>query len=134
MGASIIICDDIRQEASGKLMLIGIYSSILVPAFLPRKLALATFCRVSDSLLQGSHVVRVTHKHEHSDQVSQLDGNVQITDEQGLLDIPFPILEVDAPQPGYITTIVQIGDKEYKINTYVSAPPTTLGPLPPAPA
>ena len=51
-----IFCDDIRYEASGKLVLVGVYMERLVPKKLPVGLRLAIFSRVY-GLSVGKHAM-----------------------------------------------------------------------------
>jgi len=49
-----IFCDDIRQEANGKYMLVGVYPIDLVPGPLPATFSLSMFVKVR-GLIAGEH-------------------------------------------------------------------------------
>lgn len=79
LSASIIFCDDIRIEANGKHILVGVYLANLVPAALPQSLALSIWVRLR-GLVAGVHNVsfKVT-----ANGVTQVEADVSITVQDG---------------------------------------------------
>lgn len=54
---SVIFCDDIRREDNGKVILIGVYGSDLVPGAVPSSFAISLWFRIAN-LSTGNHDFR----------------------------------------------------------------------------
>jgi hypothetical protein len=59
ISASVIFCDDIRVEANGKPILIGVYPTNLVPGALPQAMSLSIWVRLR-GVAPGAHMVHFT--------------------------------------------------------------------------
>lgn len=88
---AVFFCDDVRQEVSGKHVLIGTYTGNLIPGAVPSTFPMSIVVKV-----QG-----LTGKHSFSMQLLAPDGTsvLNVSDE---LDVPediggFPLIFVDAP-------------------------------------
>lgn len=74
-----VFCDDIRQEISGKYILIGLYSGDLIPSVLPLPVSLSTMIWVS-GLSAGQHPFKVTISVDSST-IHEIEGVMQVADQ-----------------------------------------------------
>jgi len=77
--ATVLFCDDIRFEMSGKMLFIGVYLDDLVPVVLPLVIPLAIWVRVQ-GLSPGSHELRFA---VGANGVPQLDGGMTVVVTEG---------------------------------------------------
>ena len=97
---AIVVCDDIRREASGKDILIGTYAGNIVVAQYPFKIRLAFWVEYQADRA-GEHVIklRVTYSGKAPGEVTI---NAQIP-ESGTVTLPLTGLEVNGDAAGELT-------------------------------
>ena len=116
ISGSVIICDDIRQETTGKVILVGVYAENLVVPSLPVSLSLSFWIRlkrVEPGLSELTVRIGANDKKQHEakitidvpDDVPDVTGNVNIY----LQDIPIRLerdsdifLELDGLSDGTV--------------------------------
>lgn len=82
VSADVVFCDDIRQEVTGKFLLIGVYASDLVPGVIPSTFPMGMFVRLH-GLPPGTHQFRLT--------VAFVEG-ATVFEQEGAADINTPDL------------------------------------------
>lgn len=68
VSATVIFCDDIRFEMSGKMLLVGVYPEDLVPSVMPQTLVLSFWVRLK-GVSAGTHNLRFAVGANGTDQV-----------------------------------------------------------------
>lgn len=99
----ILMCDEVRQEVSGKLLIIGLYTPDIGLTQIPFTLPYLTFLLNMESDRPGSYQMRFTLSHlESGQQIANGMGGFAVQ-RPGQLVIPVPIPGVRFSAPGAYT-------------------------------
>ena len=109
---SIILCDDIRREDNGKLLLVGVYSGDIIPSSFPAFLSLRLYM-MYDAKRTDKHdldILFCLDEHE----VARLDGTVIQNDMNYPVQMVLPSVPIDIAEPSVLTVfaIANNGDKK----------------------
>ena len=119
----VIYCDDIRQEASGKFLFIGVYSGELIPSVLPASIGLAIYLRVY-GLEVGKHEFEVRVIGPSGAIMFEKHDSVEMVDPLIPMTLIFNGIPAYLEQPGYIITQIKLGGMEIKAGSLrVISPP-----------
>ena len=128
MQVEAIVCDDIRQEQSGKYILVGVYTGVIIPAAMPVTLPLAIFLRLP-LLTEGSHGVKFDFGTQNQVAV-QGDLELQVGNPALGTYLALGPFSVSISEPGFLKLGVEIDGESCEVfpETYINAPPVPLGP------
>lgn len=79
VSGTVLFCDDIRFEMSGKLLFVGVYPEDLVPGILPQTLALSIWARLQ-GVTSGTHDLRFS---VGTNGVTQVDASMPMVVPEG---------------------------------------------------
>jgi hypothetical protein len=119
-----IPCDDIRQEANGKFILIGVYSEAFVPERLPTpvRLVLALFMDIEEA---GLHEIELELRHQSASPPAvalKMQFEAAAPVKQAMIPIPPASLLIG--QPGDLT--VHYGPDKIEIMRLAITPPNSI--------
>ncbi|MFD9902608.1 DUF6941 family protein [Mesorhizobium sp. NPDC059025] len=103
----ILFCDDVRQEASGKHILIGVFGTDILPSNLPGVLPLAMYLRVF-GMTKGDHHFRITLVTSDGDWRGEIDGQTRVMDDTTASIFPFGAIPIHIEKPGAIIANLSI--------------------------
>lgn len=107
----ILFCDDIRQEVSGKHILIGVFGTDVVPSRLPGNLPIAFYLRVF-GLTKGDHEFKFTIQSETKDWKGEIEGKTTVLLDSVASIFPFGPMPVHIRQPGKLTATFSVDGGE----------------------
>jgi hypothetical protein len=104
--ADVIYCDDVRIEATGKHILIGVYSvDMVVGVPFPAIVGLTVYLRLW-GLTAGQHIIDLTVSPPGAPAVEMKDGTIEITNELAPLTAPIGPIPLQIGAPGEILTSI----------------------------
>lgn len=103
----ILFCDDVRQEANGKHILIGVFGTDILPSRLPGVLPLAFYLRIF-GMTKGDHQFKITIATEAGDWQAEIDGKTTVIDDTTASVFPFGAMPVQIQKPGGIVAKISI--------------------------
>jgi hypothetical protein len=132
----VLICDEVRQENTGKFILIGVYQQDLVTAQLPVILPGLTFFIGVESDRPGTHQCRIALQHlETGHMVAQGMGGFAIQRQGfGVFPIRLPNLQLTGAG-AYVFNLQIDGEREpitATFNVILNVPQQPTFPLPPS--
>lgn len=122
-----IFCDDIRQEANGKHILIGVYGSDLVPSAFPITFPLAVWLKISDAP-RGPHKFKLSLQSPGGSE-SGVEGDMNIPPEapaNGVV-LGFGGFPVQLNGPGTIVALLSIDNAEPEEVGTLQVLPASIG-------
>jgi hypothetical protein len=124
-----IVCDDVRREDNGKLMLVGVYGgTIVVPQF-PAVLPTLTIFSVFDTDRPESSPFTLTiQRLENGQGLAQVQGFANIA-QPGMGVIPFKFSQMPFQEAGTYSAVLQISNAEpiVVVDFEVALPPQGFG-------
>lgn len=106
--ADVIYCDDVRIEATGKHILIGVYSvDMVVGVPFPAVVGLTVYLRLW-GLTAGQHKVDLTISPPGAPATEMKDGTIEITNERVPLTAPIGPIPLQIGAPGEIVTSIVV--------------------------
>jgi hypothetical protein len=94
----ILFCDDVRQEANGKHILIGVFGADILPTMLPGVLPLAIYLRVF-GMTKGDHHFRITLTTNDGDLLGEIEGRTTVFDDTTASIFPFSAVAIHIEKP-----------------------------------
>lgn len=106
-----ILCDMVRREDSGKLIIIGVYDADIQTTAFPLKLEVSLLVRFS-----GVPAEEVKFEiGAYLDETRMMHGSADITfSDPGSVFVPFPRIPLDVTHEGTIRFDLKIGDADWK--------------------
>lgn len=114
---SVIFCDDIRQEVSGKHLIVGAYSGNLIPSGIPGTFPLSVLIKIQG--LEGRHRFVLRLLAPDGSESARIEDDLDVPNSLG----GFPIVFVGAPM-----TITKSGEIVLEMSMD-SEPPQKIGTL-----
>lgn len=119
-----IFCDEIRQEVTGKFLLIGVYPGDLVPPVIPTKFPMAMMLRVH-GLPAGNHEFEFVLKSPNGEPAIGQKDFFYVADSQSPMVMIFSGFAMTVEGPGEIIASVKVAGKELVATSLrVTAPKT----------
>jgi len=109
---SVVVCDDIRQETSGKLILIGVYQDNIT-AKLPIDVGMSIWVRFLD-LPAGEHSIEF-EMHFNGNEIVKGGGEIGSNTELSVGGFALPKVEVPLVEPGTLEFFVALDKGEMKL-------------------
>jgi hypothetical protein len=113
---SVLLCDDVRKEDNGKVILIGVYSGAIIIPEVPANLALSVWFQLRAE--EAANHLAMRAKLEHGDSTVSIVGG--ITSEQDFRVEPGDQITVATEKlllqivgPGHLLLQVKFGDREW---------------------
>ena len=101
-----LVCDQIRQEANGKFLIVGLYTPDIVVDAVPAVLPMLAFLVALDSTEAGT--ITATFQFSHADQILVCGSIEAILARPGVVILPFNVGPVQVMSAGLYTFSVQI--------------------------
>ena len=99
-----LVCDEIRREDNGKLMIIGLYTPGLVLPKFPAQLSKLTFMNYLDVTAPGTWDLAFKLNHTDTGAIVSPEGRAKVeVSEIGVLLMPIVIVNVNFQMPGNYT-------------------------------
>lgn len=105
---SIVLCDDIRREDNGKLMLIGVYTGDIVSAEFPAYLSLRLFM-LYDAGKSEKHRLDIVCMLDEVEAL-MLEGTVSQADLGYPVQMVLPPMPIDVEKPANLIVLAKAGD------------------------
>lgn len=113
-----VICDDIRKEDNGKLILIGVYSGNILVGGFPGKLALATWLHGYGHELEEVDIeIRyqfVADESEEKPYIVGAQGKITVVNTKDEVSVPLPRMPVVFAGPGLLSVDYRLGGGRWK--------------------
>lgn len=132
MKVSILFCDDVRIEQSGKHIVVGVYPADLVPPTIPSVITLAVYIRV-EGLASGSHTFKLRLLPPKEINPLVVEGTGQNADDP--VSIIVAGLPLEIQEPGQLQARISFDEgKEFTIGELRIAAPlsSSAAPQPPS--
>ncbi|KKB81043.1 hypothetical protein VW35_02425 [Devosia soli] len=110
---TVVFCDDIRQETSGKNILIGVYSGDLLPAVVPGSFPLSVYIKVQG--LSGHHRFRMKLTSPNGHIAMEIEDEVEFVPESDSLPLSFQNAVIQVESAGKITVEFTLDDNDPEI-------------------
>ena len=112
----VLLCDDIRTEVSGKLILIGVYSGDILAANFPLRMKLTTYV-AADMLQPGSGTLSIEINIAPDDgsegQVHVLEAEMEVGTGPSEGGFPMPAVPIAVPGPAALTIRWKLNDSDW---------------------
>ncbi len=109
--ADAIFCDDIRQEMTGKLILLGVYPSDLVLTAIPSKFPMSIMMRIH-GLAVGAHDFEFALTSPPSARILQQKGQGEVLNRNTPLVVIFSGIPMELDQVGELVASVKIAGND----------------------
>ncbi|MDL2410455.1 hypothetical protein PY650_33725 [Rhizobium calliandrae] len=109
--ADAIFCDDIRQEVTGKFILIGVYPGDLVPGRIPSSVPMGAMVRVH-GLQKGVHEVEMVLTSPNGQRVIEEKSTFDLIESHTPMVLIFAGFVMPIDGPGEITLSMKIAGEE----------------------
>jgi hypothetical protein len=130
---TVLLCDDIRTENTGKHILIGVYPSDISPVQIPAQINLAAFLIVGKPTLPaGKH--NFTCILDAGDLAARVEGQIEISPlaaERGIdLGLPLPKVGVRIQKFGKLDVSFALDDEPLRLVYSIPITPPTIATYP----
>ncbi|GGO26807.1 hypothetical protein GCM10010991_07810 [Gemmobacter aquaticus] len=113
-----LFCEDIRQEANGKFILVGVFAGSLLLASLPATIRLGALVRIWN-LPAGAHQMSLRIFGEHLTEV-KIDGDFENTIDNETIALAIPPAAIQIGAPTAIMIEGKIDDITFSARHYLS--------------
>jgi len=128
---SVVFCDDIRQEVSGKHIIVGMYSGDLIPETIPTSFPMSIMIRVQG--LTGKHSFQVTVSSPGGKHGGTMGGEMDVPEYVAAFPLIFVGVPVQVDEYGDITVDVSLdGTDQKRVGTLAVKPLPEHADLPPS--
>jgi hypothetical protein len=126
----VLMCDEVRQEANGKFIVIGLYTPDMSVAQIPVQMPSLTFFAVLESDRPGSVQFRFSLQHLDSGQNIAEGMGASVFQRPGMGVVPIQLRNFAIPNAGTYVFSLNINDQREPITSSFSViltPPTQAG-------
>ncbi|MGV8833273.1 MAG: DUF6941 family protein [Devosia sp.] len=109
-GFTTVFCDDVRQETSGKHILIGVYGGELVPGSMPSSFPISLYIKLSD-VAPGHHSFRLKISVSNGGHSAEIAGEVDLPASTAVFPMVFAGLPMNVDKYGEIIAELAFDDQ-----------------------
>jgi len=125
--ARAVFCDDIRREDNGKAILIGVYTSDLIPGVLPTNISLSLWLDIRGVPL-GHHKLTITVELPAQEKIS-VPGEIDVQETEKPITLMFVGMPAALKEPGFIKVVLDILGAEVVAGQLMVTEPPQVQPV-----